>query len=50
MNRELVATALNEAYSLICGEYDSVCDDGLRDEYDRVINLLEKAIGECEGK
>ena len=50
MNRELVATALIEAYSLSCGEDDAVGYDDMIDEYDRVINLLEKAIGECEGK
>ena len=50
MDKELVTTALNEAYSLICGEYDSVCDDDLKEEYDRVINLLEKAIEEFESR
>lgn len=50
MDKELVTTALNEAYSLICSECDSVCDDDLKEEYDRVINLLEKAIEEFESR
>lgn len=49
MEKALVKEALNEAYSLICSEYDSVCDDDLREEYDRVIRLLEEAIEACGG-
>ena len=41
MKQDVVVKALNEAYSLICSEYESVCDDDLQAEYDRVIHLLE---------
>lgn len=44
MNNLLVLNAINEAYKLICNEYNSVCDDELNSEYIRVINLLESAI------
>ena len=49
MKQDVVVKALNEAYSLICSEYESVCDDDLQAEYDRVIHLLEEAIETCNG-
>ena len=49
MKQDVVVKALNEAYSLICSEYESVCDDDLQAEYDRVIHLLEEAIETCTG-
>lgn len=49
MEKDVVVKALNEAYSLMCSEYESVCDDDSREEYDRVILLLEEAIGKCNG-
>lgn len=48
MNVKLVLEALNGAYSLMCDEYDSICDEELLQEYDNVIGLLEKAIDEVE--
>ena len=48
MEEDVIKKALNEAYCLICNEYESVCNDSLREEYDRVICLLEEAIGKCK--
>lgn len=46
MNVNLVLDALNGAYSLLCDEYDSVCDEELSREYEGVIDLLKEAISE----
>lgn len=48
MDEKLILKALKEAYGLVCSEYDSVCDDDLRSEYEQVIDSLEKAIEEME--
>lgn len=48
MDVNLVLKALNRAYSLLCDEYDSVCDEELSQEYENVINVLKEAIDEVE--
>lgn len=48
MDVNLVLEALNNAYSLLCDEYDSVCDEELSQEYENVINMLKGAIDEVE--
>ena len=48
MNVDLVLDALNGAYSLLCDEYESVCDEELLQEYEGVIDMLKEAISEVE--
>ena len=48
MNVDLVLDALNGAYSLLCDEYESVCDEELLQEYESVIDMLKEAISEVE--
>ncbi len=48
MNIYLISNALDEAYSLIYNEQESVCDDSLMQEYEETILLLENAINEIK--
>jgi len=43
-NFQLVADALDEALHLIRDEYESLCDNDLRKDYDLAIGKLEEAI------
>ena len=44
MDKSKIQYAINSAYSLISGEYESLCDDDLREEYDEVLHLLTEAM------
>lgn len=46
MNGNKIYDALMSAYSLINDEYDTVCDEDLKEEYDNVLNLLKEAMDE----
>lgn len=46
MNTELVLRALDEARYLICNEAEIVCDIELKNEYERIVKLIEDAIAE----
>ena len=46
MDKGKIRYAINSAYSLISGEYESLCDDDLREEYDEVLHLLTEAMDE----
>lgn len=46
MNGNKIYDALMSAYSLINYEYDTVCDEDLKEEYDNVLNLLKEAMDE----
>lgn len=46
MDKSKIQYAINSAYSLISGEYESLCDDDLREEYDEVLHLLTEAMDE----
>ncbi len=48
MDKERIYNALMSAYSLISDEYDSLCDEDLKDEYDDVLHSLEIAIDELK--
>ena len=48
MDKEKIYSALMSAYSLISDEYDSLCDEDLKDEYDDVLHSLEIAIDELK--
>ena len=46
MDKSKIQYSINSAYSLISGEYESLCDDDLREEYDEVLHLLTEAMDE----
>lgn len=51
MNNEktqLIISALSEALSLISGEYETLQDEELREEYDNVIEKLQNAIKQAK--
>ena len=48
MDKEKIYSALMSAYSLINDEYDSLCDEDLKDEYDDVLHSLEIAMAELK--
>jgi hypothetical protein len=48
MDKERIYNALMSAYSLISDEYDSLCDEDLKDEYDDVLHSLEIAMAELK--
>ena len=48
MDKEKIYNALMSAYSLISNEYDSLCDEDLKDEYDDVLHSLEIAMAELK--
>lgn len=48
VNIELISKALEDAYSLLCQEKESVCVDWLNEEYEQVLNTLTCAIEEVK--
>lgn len=51
MNNEksqLIINALSEALALISGEYETLQDEELREEYDNVIEKLQNAIKQAK--
>ena len=48
MDKEKIYNALMSAFSLISDEYDSLCDEDLKDEYDDVLHSLESAMAELK--
>jgi hypothetical protein len=42
---KIIKTALENAQHLITEEYQSLCDDDLKEEYERVEKNLEEALG-----
>lgn len=48
MDKDKIYDALNAAYSLLNDEYDSVCDDGLKEDYNAVLQQLKDVMTELE--
>lgn len=48
MDKDKIYDALNVAYSLLNDEYDSVCDDGLKEDYNAVLQQLKDVMTELE--
>lgn len=46
MNNKLVYEALLASYELLCSEQETVCDECLHEEFERVLFLLKKAMDE----